>query len=710
MGIFKEQLLYRNEARKLEQYTEIIELQKDPVKWEVAYWRLLGIVGEGREIARQISASPTVKEFGECVFSLFTPLGESIAFSRGILLHMASMGSSIQWMLRNDYEDDPGINEGDIFYNNDPQIGGAHAADQAVLLPFFYEGELVAWLGGLTHCMETGSTEPGGISPSALTRYDDGQMVPCQKVGRNYKFNRDFHIMVERNTRDGKWWILDDRAKLAACLKMRDSLTKLIDEIGVQYFKTVTMEMIEQGRKAALTKSKTVMFPGRYRTPVLYDTPFDQPRIRIPRDYLAHINGEMTVEADGHIIFDYDGTSSAGFYPNNSSYPCTNGQHIYTLLQDVFYDGMFNNGLEDAFTLKVREGACNAASIEFACSGFATAIASVGSSVTRNVAHSYFAMGYREEGFSNKAMTTPMSAGGVDQFGNQYGVLIFEMNCSGHGAMSNSDGLHAANAVWNPECNLSDAEMFEHVWPLMWLGRNILKDGGGYGRKQGGGCIESTFVVEHDIGFLESGANGSQDTVPLWGIMGGYPAPTRYKYIMVDSDYYDKIHQFKPIPHSEGDDPSDPDFSKMLNGNLKLYPAQQPADQFNRYDIIHQTSGGGGGWGDPIERDPQSVIDDIKMHFTSEWTAKNVYCVAWNQDTMEVDIPKTEEMRREMRKNRLNRGIPVSEYKQHIRNQILAGDIPKNPKETYNDCFKYSEKFLNEFRQYWSLDESFKGF
>lgn len=712
MGIYKERLLERNHQRAKGQWTEIVERHKDPVGWEVAYWRLLGIVGEGREIARQISASPTVKEFGECVFALFTPEGESIAFSRGILLHMASMGSAIQWMLMNDYEEDPGIHDGDIFYNNDPQIGGAHSADQAIMMPVYHQGELVAWVTGLTHCMETGSTEPGGMSPSALSRYDDGQMVPCMKVGVDSKFNRDFHIMVERNTRDGKWWVLDDRAKLAGCIKMRDSLVKLIDELGMEYFKTVTMEMLEEGRQAALRKAQKVMFPGRYRTPGINDVPFAAPiqRIRIPKDYIMHVPCEMTVAADGYITFDYDGVSSPGYHSNNASWACTLGNHIYTLLQDVCYDGMFNNGMEDAFTLKIPENSCNNSGIEYACSAWAAAILSVSACVTRNLALSYYATGFREEGFACKAGTMAMLAGGIDQYGLPFAVLNFEMNCSGMGAQYNVDGLHASNAPWNPESNLSDSEMFEHIWPLIWLGREILMDGGGYGRKQGGASISSTYVIEHDIKFIESGAIGSMDKVPVWGMMGGYPTPTRYKHALVDTDYPERVAQQLPLPHGEGDDPADPEFARLLNGTLKRYPGQQSADQYKRYDILHQTSGGGGGWGDPIERNPEEVMRDVKMKFTSQRTAADIYCIVWDAQTMEVDFKATEAKRQKMRKKRLEQGIPAQEYKKGIRARIMAGDMPPVPKDTYNDCFSRSEKFLNEFKEFWELDDSFRGF
>jgi acetone carboxylase alpha subunit len=371
---------------------------------------------------------------------------------------------------------------------------------------------------------------------------------------------------------------------------------------------------------------------------------------------------------------------------------------------------MFNNGLEDSFILKIPENSAVSAGIEYACSAWEVAIALAGSSLTRNLATAYYATGFREEGFSNKAVTCSLFGGGVDQFGQQFGVMIFEMGCSGMGAMSNHDGLHAPNATWNPEANLADTEMFEHVWPILWLGRGVLKDGGGFGRRQGGASIESLYVVEHDLKHIESGNIGSLDNVSWWGIMGGYPASPRYKYAVVDTDYAERVAKQLPLPHSEGDDPANPDFATLLKGTLKRYPGQQSSTIYKRYDILQQTSGGGGGWGDPIERNPEDVIDDLVNGFTSEYTASNVYCVVWDPAAMKVDYEATEAKRRETRTKRLERGIPTKDYLKNEKKKIEAGIMPSVPKDMYNDCFERSEKFLREYKEFWELGDSFQGF
>jgi acetone carboxylase alpha subunit len=711
MGKLKERLLKREKDMVEERWPELKLLKEDPIKWELLYYRFLGMVAEGRETARMISASPTVREFGECVFGLFNPEGESIAFSRGILLHMASMGSSVKWMLKNDYEEVVGIKEGDIFYNNDPDIGGAHSADQAVLLPIFYKGELVAWIGGLTHCMEVGSTEPGGISPSAISRYDDGQMVPCMKVGVNNQFNPDFHIMVSRNVRDGRWWILDDRAKLAGCLRMKDSLFEAIESVGIDYFERACYEMIESGRQFAVNKFKTVFFPGRYRSAGFYDVCNASQPVRIPIDQLIITPCEMNIHKDGRLDIDYDGSSSSGYHSNNSSFACTLGNHVFTFIQDCLYDGFFNQGLVYSINLNVPRGSCLNPEIDKACCMWQTACQAMAACVTPSLSHAYFAKGFREEGMAGKAQTSAMFAGGIDRDGQRFAGLNFEANTSGSPAQCSHDGLHAANAVWNPEVNMSDCETFEHIWPLMWLGRGLWKDGGGYGKHRGGSGVESLYVIEHEPLHIESGSVGSGDgvfTAP--GLFGGYPAPSRYRYCYIKTNYREVVQKQMPLPHREGDDPTNPDFVKLMKGELLRTPGQSASRLFGNYDLIHQETGGGGGWGDPLDRPVEEIEKDLVDEIISERTARVVYCVAIDPETKKIDPEKTRELREAARKTRLRSGIPVEEFIKAQREKILRKDISEICKRTYNDCFKNSSKFLREFKECWGLPEEFEGF
>jgi len=104
-----------------------------------------------------------VKEIGELCFGLYTPEGDSVALSTGIIVHIHTMSDAIKYMIRTGYEDDPGISPGDIFCNNDASIGDVHNADVLTIVPIFWEQELVGWAAGVTHEIDIGAKTPGGV-------------------------------------------------------------------------------------------------------------------------------------------------------------------------------------------------------------------------------------------------------------------------------------------------------------------------------------------------------------------------------------------------------------------------------------------------------------------------------------------------------------------------------------------------------------------
>lgn len=184
MGKLKDCLIERERNLVEGKYPELSMKKENIIKWEILYSRLASIVQNAREIAIRISASPVVREMGECIFALFTPEGEAIALSTGLVLHVPNKGMTIKWMLLNDYEEKVGINEGDIFFNNDPFIAGTHTPDQISVAPIFYQGVVVGWAGGLNHVPEVGAIESGGVSVLSQTRYDEDFLCPVLKLQR----------------------------------------------------------------------------------------------------------------------------------------------------------------------------------------------------------------------------------------------------------------------------------------------------------------------------------------------------------------------------------------------------------------------------------------------------------------------------------------------------------------------------------------------
>ena len=98
-----------------------------------------------------------VREMGEVCFAVYTPEGDSVALSTGIIVHVHTMSEAIKYMVRNEYEANPGIRDGDIFVNNDPIVSNVHNADIQTFVPVFWDGELIAWVAGVTHEYDYGA-------------------------------------------------------------------------------------------------------------------------------------------------------------------------------------------------------------------------------------------------------------------------------------------------------------------------------------------------------------------------------------------------------------------------------------------------------------------------------------------------------------------------------------------------------------------------
>src|ERR1700753_3958237 len=133
----------------------------DPLHFEKLFSRVRGGMVTARETALNISASPIVRELGEICFALYTPEGDNVALSTGIIVHVHTMSEAIKFMVRNGWEDNPGIKPGDIFANNQPTIGDVHPADVQTFVPIFNPenpGELLGWAGGVIHVMDIGAS------------------------------------------------------------------------------------------------------------------------------------------------------------------------------------------------------------------------------------------------------------------------------------------------------------------------------------------------------------------------------------------------------------------------------------------------------------------------------------------------------------------------------------------------------------------------
>jgi len=676
--------------------------EKDPIAFEVLFTKLLQTVTNAREVALLISASPATREQGEIIFGLYTPEGDSICLSTGLMIHVHTMSRAIKWMIENDYESTVGIREGDLFFNNDSFIGGGHPSDQMLITPFFVNEQLQGWIGGLTHVTETGAVEPGALGTSFTSRFAEGLILPCLKIGEHDELHRDMDILVERSVRSAIPWLTDNRAKLTGLKLIRDAVKTLIDEVGLDYYQKVTREYIEDTLRATREKVRRVLFPGRYREVAWRG-------VTLPgQESLLQAPCEMVVDEDGNITLDFDGLPSARKQPFQGTLPLFEGMLFNALIEHLFHDLRYNDGTFLAVKLNVPRGtACNPDNIFLPTTLWGPAYAGQ-MALGQCVARAYFAMGYREEVHASGPLTSGNLVGGVDQYGRPFGGQCFEFASSGMFATAFMDGLDTAFSDFNAEGDMGDAEVWEQQMPQIFLAREIRKDGGGFGKFRGGNGIHSLYLIPEGVE-MEMGAFGSPPIFSTSGLMGGYPAAALRLWIGRRTNIPELIRTGQRLPAGEGQDPADPDFVRMIQAEWEFVAGQnRPTQPVEPHSLFSVVSGDGGGYGDPLERDPVLVARDLRNGLTSKRTARDVYGVVLDDASLDVNLPATEELRREKRRQRLARGIPATEYKLRARERVLARDFPAPVMALYQDVLARSEKFAAEFKAFWNLPDDYE--
>jgi len=223
---------------------------------------------------------------------------------------------------------------------------------------------------------------------------------------------------------------------------------------------------------------------------------------------------------------------------------------------------------------------------------------------------------------------------GVSQHGRYYVSTLLDL--SGAGATSYRDGMNSGGYL-----TAHNAEWIESNFPLMYLFRRHVKDGGGAGRFVGGAGAEAALALhdapEDKIKLIAFGVAGLRNSGQ--GIFGGYPAAPSLLVLLEQSKLADLIAEQK-YPRDLGE----------LGGRTKLLPYSEL--ELKRDDVLYIRAASGGGYGDPLEREPRLVFEDVQNGLVSKATAEQVYGVVIDESTELPDVRATEELRLKLRQKR----------------------------------------------------------
>lgn len=633
---------------------EELKYMKDiePTSAGIFLHKLHTISSEGNETLVKLGAS-TGCRWGDTACAIYTRSGDSAVCASGLYFHSVLGSTDVKYIMK--YwlnEPSVGVKPGDAFFCNSPYIRGTHPPDMGIYSPIFYEDKLICWIGAVVHTGECGACEPGGMPTGSRSMYDEGLQVPAMKIAENYRLKEDIVNYFNHMVRDPRAMTLDIKARMACLRVVERRLLPVIKKVTPEYMIGILRYVIQLTGEAARQRIRT-WNDGKYSFVQFVDAVGTLQRLT---------KVTVTLEKkDDHLYFDYSGTSPE-VLDRVANSPGTGviGVNTVYLLGHLFYDLPHNSGILEPMSFKMPEGTIVNASRESPKAGCAY-VHEAGSLAVQYVLQNviYATNPDRTECAGNRGFDT-LSYGGVNQYGEPFADAGAEMNGIGFGARSYKDGVDVAGAYFAPMTSEpGEVESLESHLPFLYLYRGFHQDSCGHGKFRGGVGMDYAVKI-HAVSNAALGTWGFGSKITLsQGIFGGYGVPALPYVTITNSNVNDMLHRTAPdIPSS----------ARMLyreqaiKGKYKMrgYPAV--AEPTKEGDVVAGGTGGGGGYGDPIYRDPSLVMKDLEKGAISNWAAKNVYKVIYDEKILAVDEEKTRSIRQQERKDRKVRGKKYAQF------------------------------------------------
>ncbi|MCS5636210.1 MAG: hydantoinase B/oxoprolinase family protein, partial [Myxococcota bacterium] len=668
----------------------------------------------------KVSSSPIAAEGGDALWGLHTATGEAICISRGISAHAGLLSDMIKNFIALGYEDNPGFKPGDIFENNDPHYGGIHSPDFDMCMPLFYDGKLIAWASCVSHVSDAGSVTPGSIGFLNPDCYSDGLPISMERVGENDRFYPWYELRIRSRTRTPDFVMGDARGRLAGCLTIRQRLEEVIEKYGLDFFLDAGREYVEDSRRYAVGRVKTQTVPGRIRKSQFKDLAMKGKRVLLAKqdiDCAFNLPMELTINADASVDLSLRGASGTVPFGENISPTALKSGLMMGYSHIVGFD-MFNSGPIAAWNVEMPPAGswANPFEVNFeAASGVAWAPAVTWVSNLYEVFGRLFQMrGFVEEMAAGSGTIMTAEFSGINQTGMYLTGLTLEQASQGSPARGYSDGENSAWCIYTPEADFGNAEISELYYPILFLGRNVAPNSGGYGRFRGGLGHTAVWMVYNTPGLeYQCGDAGMRSKmVANHGMFGAYPVvPDRPAYGH-KTNVRELIDNQQPLIHGRGD-PESPAIASLIDAELVEDNAVAPfvtPEPLVDYDIIVHPIAGAQAMGDPILRDPASVVRDLNEGWTTDRVASDIHGVVVNKPngSFVADAEATAAQRDSIREARKARALPFKDWWAAEREKIAAQEnMDPAILRMWASSMEFSPEYASELRAFWALPKDF---
>lgn len=613
----------------------------DPVTFEVIRHRLWSINTEGSTTVEHVSGSPVVHAT-DYNFGIYTAAGEMAVIGLYLLTPIYTGAMAIGHFLGK-YDD---IEPGDVFVINDPYVAAMHQNDVQFCSPVFRGGEIVAWLGCMAHQVDIGGMDAGSWCTTATDVYQEGIRIPAGRIVRRGEVNTELWDVVIANSRVPNTVANDFRAFLAGLRVAERRFHELCDRYGagtVQAAMARTIDNTDADLRAMLRE----LPDGVYEHTSYLDRPDGSAREGDEGIELLAVLCRLEKTGD-RLVFDFSGSS-----PQSPAYGMTTRAGlmgaIASLLMCTFgAETDWNHGLMRPVEVVAPDGLCVTAVEPMPVSGGAaganwTASCAAGGALAKMLS---FSDKYQSFAFGPSDGSWQLAQfGGVNQSGEPFAAMYMDSLSWGGPAFSFRDGVDSGGAMVILGGGATDVEQQELTQPLFYLWRREVPDSGGAGKFRGGNGVQFALTpidVEEVSGVL--GTHGV--AVPnRTGIFGGLPGSSARFERITGTGVLEHLGAGNPVT-ALGD----------LRGDYAVMAGVSPSARIRFGDVFECTVQNGGGYGDPLLRDPALVAGDLRAGKVSDTAAAGIYGVIVTGGA--VDKQATADRRQEIRDGRKRRMIP----------------------------------------------------
>jgi N-methylhydantoinase B len=661
-----------------------------------------------------MSGSPVVNEASDFNNGLFLPeSGVSLEMGLRAPLHADSLGKMVR-SISEECKDNPGIYEDDQFFCNDPWRGAIHQSDCGLVTPIFYQGELVAWSGCLAHQIDIGGSEFGSWVPFARDVYMEAVPIPPIKLVEDGKLRQDIWRMLLAHSRLPFLFGLDLKAFIGANNVAKRRFIGLADRYGIDTVKAVMNGIVKSTEDRVRERLREIP-DGIYRSVAFLNHDGHQNKL-----YKIMVTANKENDT---LDIDFTGTDSQAPGFINITESSTLGAVATVVLSCLCFDMDWNGGVFGPIKVTVPEGTITNARFPAPVSGGTVNV----QFVTIGALHQMCALMLAcTDKYKGKEVATPpgyyaviFNLGGKNQYGEEFGTMLTDSQATGEGAYSFRDGAAGQMMADTPISNIADIESIENVTPILYLYRRIVSDTGGAGKWNGGNGGGVAFTP-HDVDSLVGILVGTGNETPQPGLFGGLVGGCNHNTVIKDSDIKNRLQQGRWATT-----PSE------LEGEKKDLGTKPGALNILPGDVFEITFQGAGGYGDPLERKPEKVLQDVLNQRVSCKNAERLYGVVINPQNLTLDVEKTNKKRREILEKRLAmakginrivqvdateaiRLVPMGEYLEVIRiskDKIIRcrcgyqfGTLARNWKENALRLIQPSESFGTHVRLHEDLE------